>query len=199
MLKRILCVLTLTLLAATSVFSQVTTSNLSGIIKSKSGTSLAGASIIAVHLPTGTTYRTLSRSGGTFDLPNVTPGGPYKIDVTFVGYESTSRDNIFISLGETSQQEFVLTEAATSLEGVVVSAMRRPIQESKGGTETNIGRDKMLNLPTQVINISHIRSNRFLGRGNDADFFIVNFVDVFGEDTLNGKLPSTAQVLIYSK
>ena len=91
MLKRILCVLTLTLLAATSVFSQVTTSNLSGIIKSKSGTSLAGASIIAVHLPTGTTYRTLSRSGGTFDLPNVTPGGPYKIDVTFVGYESTSQ------------------------------------------------------------------------------------------------------------
>jgi outer membrane receptor protein involved in Fe transport len=154
MLKRILCVLTLILLASASVFSQVTTSNLSGIIKSKSGTSLAGASVIAVHLPTGTTYRTLSRSGGTFDLPNVTPGGPYKIDVTFVGYESTSRDNIFISLGETSQQEFVLTEAATSLEGVVVSAMRRPIQESKGGTETNIGRDKMLNLPTVGRNVS---------------------------------------------
>lgn len=154
MLKRILCLLAVTLSASIFVFSQVTTSKLSGSVKTGSGTNLVGATVVATHQPTGTVYRTVTRSGGSFDFANITPGGPYKVDVSYVGFGVMSRDSIYVSLGETSRQDFILSERSESLENVIVSTTRRPVQDAKGGTETNIGRDKMTNLPTVGRNIS---------------------------------------------
>lgn len=154
MLKRILCLLTVSLLASAFVFGQVTKSSLSGLVKSNSGKNLDGASVIATHQPTGTVYRTVTRSGGKFDLANLAPGGPYKVEISFVGFEGATRENLFLSLGETSQQEFTLTERSVSMENVIITTTSRPGQGAKGGTETNIGRDKMTNLPTVGRNIA---------------------------------------------
>ncbi|HEY8897774.1 MAG TPA: carboxypeptidase-like regulatory domain-containing protein, partial [Niastella sp.] len=61
--------------------SQVTTSNMSGTIKDGKGQPLTGASILAIHTPTGTTYATMTRAGGRFDLSNIRSGGPYKVEI----------------------------------------------------------------------------------------------------------------------
>ncbi|HKZ64843.1 MAG TPA: carboxypeptidase regulatory-like domain-containing protein, partial [Chitinophagaceae bacterium] len=153
MLKRILFMLTVTFVSA-AAFSQVTTSNLSCLVKSTSGESIVGASVKVTHNPTGTVYSGITRTGGRFDLANISPGGPYTVEITFTGLEKSVRENIFLSLGETSQQEFVLSAKATELKEVIVAASRRSIQEAKGGAETTIGRDKMANLPTVGRNIS---------------------------------------------
>ena len=82
MLKRILIAFVLGMAVVTAV-AQVTTSSISGSIKSKStAESLAGATITATHVPTGTVYRTIARKDGSFDIHNVAPGGPYTIDIT---------------------------------------------------------------------------------------------------------------------
>ena len=146
MLKRILYLLSFVLIAG-QMFAQVTTSSITGVIKGANGETLVGATVTATHIPTGSIYRTVSRVGGRFDLNNLNPGGPYTIDISYVGHQTFSRSEIFLNLGETERQDFELTSSQSQLTEVVVATSRRP-GGSKGGTETNIGRDKMANLPT---------------------------------------------------
>jgi outer membrane receptor for ferrienterochelin and colicin len=152
MLKRILYLLSFVLIAD-QVMAQVTTSNITGIVKGAKGEALVGATVIATHVPTGTNYTTNSRVGGRFDLNNLNPGGPYTINITYVGYQPFSRPEIFLNLGETARQDFELSTSEAQLSEVVVSSSRRPAG-SKGGAETNIGRDKIANLPTVGRNLN---------------------------------------------
>ena len=46
---------------------------------------MAGASVIAIHLPSGTTYETTSRADGRFMIINMRVGGPYSVTVAFTG------------------------------------------------------------------------------------------------------------------
>ncbi|MBC7934759.1 MAG: TonB-dependent receptor [Rhizobacter sp.] len=127
------------------MMAQVTTSNVSGIVKDKSGALLVGASISATHIPTGTVYTSVARSGGRFDINNMNPGGPYVITSTFVGFENAKKEEIFLTLGETSKIDFELSDKSTELTTVVVSGTRAG---TKTGNETQIGRDKLAVLPT---------------------------------------------------
>lgn len=133
--------------------AQVTTSSMNGTVKTLSGTDLAGATITAVHSPTGTVYSTTTRKGGIYYISNMNPGGPYTITVSFVGFKPVTKADVNLSLGETWVENFDLLENSGNLKEVVVTT--KAIQTSgKGGTETNIGRDKMANLPTVGRNVS---------------------------------------------
>lgn len=154
MLKRILTLLLFVLAIGQIVNAQVTTSNVTGTVKGNNDQPLTGASITLVHVPTGTVYKGITRGGGRFDIANVNPGGPYRLEVSFVGFENVVRDDIQIGLGETSRQDILMDEKVDKLSEVVVTTTSRSREGAKGGTETNIGRDKMLNLPTVGRNIS---------------------------------------------
>lgn len=139
------------LLAVTAMFltiaaaAQVTTGSISGIVKNKAGEPLVGASLKVTHLPTGTVYQTSSRKGGNFDITNVNPGGPYKIEVSFVGYESQIKEDIYVDLGEGQKIDIDLDTKASELQEVVIAGTRT----NRGpGSETTVGRDKMANIPT---------------------------------------------------
>lgn len=129
---------------------------MSGVITSATGEPLPGATITAVHVPTGTTYTGVARAGGRYELANINPGGPYRIVTTFVGQESITREDVFVNLGETSRQDFQLGATATQLSEVVVASTRTTRQGAKGGTETNISRDRIMNLPTVGRNLADI-------------------------------------------
>ena len=81
-----------------SVSAQVTTSGISGRITSNNE-SLPGAAIVAVHIPSGTQYGTITNADGRFSLMGMRAGGPYKVDVSFVGYKTASFTDITLSLG----------------------------------------------------------------------------------------------------
>jgi outer membrane receptor for ferrienterochelin and colicin len=127
---------------------------MSGTIKDGKGQPLVGASLLLTHTPTGTTYTSMSRSGGSFEIANIKSGGPYTLEVTYVGFDKVTRDNIFVSLGESSNQDINMEEKSKELKEVVVAAARTSREGAKGGAETTVGRDKMANLPTVGRNIS---------------------------------------------
>src|SRR5215213_6369986 len=151
MLKRILYLLTLVMIAG-QIFAQVTTSSISGFVKNGNDP-LIGATITATHKPTGTIYRTQSRAGGKYDVSNVNPGGPYTIVVSYINFQTITREEVYTTLGENSKQDFSLSNTSTELTTVVVASARVSTQ-GKGGTETNIGRDRMANMPTVSRNIT---------------------------------------------
>ncbi len=73
----------LMLLSITS-FAQVTSSSISGIVKSPAGVPLGAASIIAKNSASGSEYRNATREDGRFNLSGLRVGGPYTITVTYV-------------------------------------------------------------------------------------------------------------------
>jgi hypothetical protein len=70
---------------AINAHAQVTTGSLSGKIQNAQQEGVSGASIIAIHLPSGTTYETTSRADGRFVILNMRLGGPYSVTVAYTG------------------------------------------------------------------------------------------------------------------
>lgn len=158
LIQKIVRLLAVCLLFPFVMNAQVTTSSMSGTVRTSKGEPLVGATVTATHVPTGSVYRVTARNNGQFNIYNMTPGGPYTVTISFVGFEQSKRDDIFLSLGENSNQEFSMREAGTTLTEVVVGARRGTPPAGKGGSETFIGRDKMANLPTVGRNISDFLS-----------------------------------------
>ncbi len=128
--------------------AQVTTSSISGFVKSKTGDILQGSTIEVTHVPTGTKYKTASRKDGRFDLVNLIPGGPYTIDISFVGYKPLNETGITLGLGENTRYDATLESSSTVLSTIVVSAAGGQSTRRKTGAATSISRAQINALPT---------------------------------------------------
>ncbi len=91
----LLCFVVISTIKPCSLFSQETNSQVSGKIISEKSEILVGATVTAIHEPTKNIFVTKSRSDGYFYLFNLKPGGPYNISVTYVGYETIKKENVF--------------------------------------------------------------------------------------------------------
>src|SRR5262245_28182115 len=107
LLKLMLCGVTALLMCVMS-FAQETTSEIQGRITDDKGSALQGASISATHLPTGTVYKTTTRTDGRYNLPNVRVGGPYEIQVSFVGFKEDKAADVTLLLGQAYKADFTL-------------------------------------------------------------------------------------------
>ena len=147
--------LTATLLLVVSVYAQVTTSSMSGVVMDGRGP-VYGATVIATHEPSGTIYGTTTSESGRYSLSGMRIGGPYKIQVAMLGYGENVRTNILLNLGETHVFNFDMKEEAVSLDEVVVSAVRTRFSNEKTGATTNVNNAQMANIPTINRSISDI-------------------------------------------
>lgn len=133
-----------------TAFSQETTSEIQGVVTGENGQGLQGATIAAIHLPTGTRYSTSTRADGRYNLPNVRVGGPYEVTATFVGYQSSTQQDITLSLGTAYKADFKLLSAASNLTEVTISTTRsdRVFSRSRTGASEVINRSQIDRLPT---------------------------------------------------
>ncbi len=146
--KRLLTLLLLAIGFATQ--AQETTSEIQGISTDEKGAPLAGATIVAIHTPTGTAYSTTTRKDGRYNLANLRVGGPYVIKGTFVGYKEQTLDNVNLSLGQVFKADFALVTSSTELEAVVVTATRQNKVFNNGhtGQQEIITRSQLERLPS---------------------------------------------------
>ncbi|HEX8658948.1 MAG TPA: TonB-dependent receptor, partial [Hymenobacter sp.] len=128
----------------------MTTSAIKGLVLDSKGQPLPGATVVATHLPSGTTYGNATRDNGQFDLLNMRIGGPYEIKVSFVGYETFVENNIQLVLGKTYETRVTLSEGgAQKLDEVVVRGNRdSQINPDRTGAVTNISSTAIRTLPT---------------------------------------------------
>ena len=175
MLKRILFSLAMVLIAAIYSQAQVTTSSISGTVKDATTKEmLVGATIIATHQPTGTRYTTLSRAGGEYAISNMRVGGPYLIQISFVGYDLEKADEVYLKLAENFIVNSELAKTIGTLENVIVSTGRRnPIlNSSRTGAVTNIGVRQITQTPSISRSINDLTratpqsNNNAFGGGN---------------------------------
>ena len=133
-----------------NAFSQVvTTSSMYGTVTDDKGEALPGANIIALHVPSGTQYGTSTRADGKFNITGMRVGGPYKVTVSFVGYNSQSIENLYLELGQNLKADFKLSESAIQLGDITVVAEKDAIIRSdRTGTSTTVRKESIETLPT---------------------------------------------------
>jgi hypothetical protein len=133
----------------TSVFAQVTSAAINGQVVDNKGENLPGATVVAIHEPSGTKYGGVTNTSGRYLFPNVRVGGPFRITVSFVGYKEEIKSGIITNLGSTSNVNFKLSESGTMLAEVQVTANRSDIFSSeRTGASTTIGKEALSALPT---------------------------------------------------
>jgi len=136
-------------ITSTVVGQGTTTSGLNGKITDTDGAALTGATIIALELETGSQYGTISDDKGFFRIPNMNPGGPYNVTVSFVGFRTFERAGLYLSLGQTMRIDVQLSESAAQLSGVEVVALKNDIFDgNRTGAETSISQDAINQVPT---------------------------------------------------
>ena len=194
--RKLSFLLLLLFISVTTAFSQVTTSSMSGRIADAEG-AVIGATVVATHTPSGTTYGTITNKEGRFNLNGMRVGGPYTVKVSFVGYGTYTQDNITLSLGQNYVVNAVLTENLFTLDEVVAMATRTKFSNEKTGTLTNITNSQIANMPTvsrSVMDITRLspyggNGMSFVGTdGRTANFTVdgANFNNNFG---LSSALP----------
>ena len=156
-MKKIISLLALVLVVASTSFAQVTSSSITGSVKGDDNKFLEGATIVAVHQPSGTKYSTTTNKSGAFTILNVRVGGPYVVKITFSGFKSYEEQGVFAPLGNTANVDVALKNNAVSMQNIVVKAAPNPIINSKAnGTSVTIGRQALNLTPTIGRNLNDV-------------------------------------------
>ncbi|NTE00708.1 TonB-dependent receptor [Agrobacterium tumefaciens] len=129
--------------------AQVTTSSMTGTIKDAKG-ALPGASVKATHTPTGTVYSVSTNNDGRFTIGGMRVGGPYTIEISFIGYRPEKQTEVYLKLGEPYLENITLVDNSSTLAEVkVVGQSNNAIMNSnKSGANTVITRQQIQSLPT---------------------------------------------------
>lgn len=149
-LKSTLFFLLLLFFSLTKALAQETTSEIQGVVTGENGQGLQGATITALHTPTGTKFTTISRQDGRYNIPNVRVGGPYEVTASYVGYQTATQNDINLLLGTAYKADFKLASAAGNLTEVTISTTRsdRVFSRSRTGASEVITRSQLERLPT---------------------------------------------------
>lgn len=156
MKKFLLSTLTL-VLTGFALLAQVTTSTLTGTIRDDKET-LIGATVKATHLPSGTIYAVSTRADGRFNIPSMRAGGPYTIEVSYVGYQPQKFDNITLKLGEAFVLNVLLSQTGVTLRDVTITATnpQSVLNSDRSGSVTNLDTRDINNLPSVTRNINDL-------------------------------------------
>jgi hypothetical protein len=137
------------LMISSVAFSQVTTAGMNGRISAAKGESLPGATVIAVHTPSGTQYGTTTDMEGYYRIPNMRIGGPYKISVSYVGYKTSTLTDVILNLGQTFNYSTALSEETATISGVEVISSRSDLFDgNRTGAVTNLNNQTISVMPT---------------------------------------------------
>lgn len=149
MQKRLFFLLAGVLLFKCSLMAQVTTSSVNGRVVA-GGEEVVGATIVAVHKPSGTRYTAVTNAKGRYAIQGMRVGGPYTITISYVGYKNEEVSNVSLALGEPTILDADLTEDARVLGEVTI---RGKAGVNSMGAATNFSQAQIENAPTVNRNI----------------------------------------------
>ena len=182
---------------ALSVHAQVTTSALSGVVTDENSQTMIGATITALHEPSGTKYNAVTNLDGRYTIQGMRPGGPYRVSVSYIGYQNRVIEGVVLQLAETYNLDVDMSLSSNTLSEVVVTGIGSKFQTERTGAATNINSSQISNLPTVTRNLTDVtRLSPYGGNGmsfagtdgRTANFTVdgSNFNNNFG---LSDKLP----------
>ena len=199
MQKRLFFLVAMLLTLSLTGMAQITTSSMAGkvTLDNENGEEVIGATVVAVHEPSGTRYTAVTNTTGRFSINGMRTGGPYEVTVSYIGFQPKTLKGITLQLAETYNLAVWLSEDANELAEVIVSGKASKFAAEKTGAATNITSAQITNLPTVSRSITDVtRLSPYGGNGmsfagadgRTANFTVdgANFNNNFG---LSSNLP----------
>ena len=136
--------------AARSTAAQgITTGAISGVITSDQGSPVEGAVVRVTNRSTGVTTAAQTRENGRYFIQSLEVGGPYTVEVRRIGFQPTAKNNITVTLSQTTRADIVLSTQAVALEAVttVGTATQAEFSPSHQGVGTVVSDTLIRRLP----------------------------------------------------
>lgn len=103
MQKKIAFLAAMLMMVLSSAMAQVTTSGINGkVTLEATGEDVIGATVQAVHVPSGTKYAAVTNAKGFYSIQGMRSGGPYTVTVSYIGArQKSSRTFLCLSVNLT--------------------------------------------------------------------------------------------------
>ncbi|TPG66375.1 TonB-dependent receptor [Hymenobacter nivis] len=198
-MKQLLFIILAVLLTTLGVRAQVTTSSLTGLIKDAKGEPSIGATVRAVHTPSGTTYGVATNAEGRFTIQNMRIGGPYTVEISYVGARTATRTDVVLQLDQPYVLNVTLGAADTQLQEVTVTASnpRSILNSDRTGSVTTIDRRALQRLPSisrslnDFTRLTPQANGSAIGGGSTrSNYFSVDGSDFNNNFGIGGNLPA---------
>lgn len=194
------------LFAAPGLAAQgVTTSSIRVTVKDPDGRPLASSRVTAVHQPSGTVYGGSTGSDGRVTMPGMRVGGPYQITAASIGFERQVRDQVYLTLGVSTDLEFTMRSVAVALGEITVTA-ERVFSSERTGAATTVPSQALRQLPTLTGRLEdftrltpQVRGSSFAGQDNRLNNITVDgayFNNSFGLGGQPGDRTNVAPIAI---
>lgn len=141
-----LSLLLATALIAVPSVAQITTSSMEGTVLDESGEALAGAVVTAVHAPTGSQYYAVVNDKGHWAISGMRTGGPYEVEVSFIGMNEIKYQGINLKLGDPYVIDAVM-KTSNELDAVIVVS-ESSFNASKTGAGASFNLQQVEHTPT---------------------------------------------------
>jgi hypothetical protein len=179
------------------ISAQVTTSSISGRATDANNEAVIGATIQAIHEPSGAYYGGVTNADGYYTIQGMRVGGPYRVEISYIGNETAVFTGIMLKLGGTTDIPVKLKESSEWLNEVVIVG-RSGVDANKTGAAMSMNSEQIVRMPSisgsiadvlrlnPQISISNSGAMYFAGTNNRYNSFQIDGAmnnDVFGLTT----------------
>jgi outer membrane receptor protein involved in Fe transport len=136
-------------MAATTASAQVTTGSIGGTVTDESGKPMPDVQVRVTNTATGFKSGSVSRANGRYLVGNLDVSAGYTVDVRRIGFAPITRENVVVTLGETSQQDFSMRAQAAQLGVVKITEDPSNVfTPTRNGAESELSANQITHLPT---------------------------------------------------
>lgn len=130
--------------------AQTTTGSIGGRVVGSAGQGVGDVQVQVVNGETGLSVGGRTRADGSYLVPGLEVGNNYRVSIRRIGFAPQTQQPIRVSLGQTTPVNFTLSEQATQLSTVNVTAAAAEaiIAPTQRGSQTTITDTLLRKLPT---------------------------------------------------
>ncbi len=127
-----------------------TTGAINGTVTDAQGQPVESAQIQVINRSTGYSSSTSTRSGGIYYVQGLETGGPYTVRVRRIGFQPAERNDVIVTLSQTTRVDIQMAAQAQQLGGVEIRASAiasQDISPTKQGVSTQISDTLISRIP----------------------------------------------------
>ena len=154
-----------------SAQAQATTGLVRGKVLDGNGNPIVGATVIVRNVETNQSVDVTTNAQGAYVVPLLRVG-TYDVTARFIGYQSSRREGMRVSLGSAAIANFRLAGSAVELEELTVQADNPAVDIGQVAAKTNFSDEEILAIPNDGRNLQNLvvlTPNVAVVQGPDGD------------------------------